>query len=234
MAAAHMTSCRISPALPVDVEKQVAMLEMFTMDLDLSLRSGSSDVDSTRSAETTTLNSRHDSLSSGRASSCSSRTSDCGHLSPNAKPVKRVRFEESASWTFFDENESFPQRPRLSKRPSFMTRSLDRIMTRGSSETDVGVPPAALSAMTENLKQLKRRNSTVDIAELATKTTSRYSTPGRRDSLVITVHQPLRECPGRRFNRAQTPKLPVVPAAPAPKGDWDSLLGPPKPNPLAV
>lgn len=215
-----------------ELEKQMSMLEFLTMDLDLGLRSDAIDIDTSPSSETTTLSGRHDSLSSGRPSLCSSRTSACSQIGTTAKPVKRVRFEESASWTFFDDNEGMPTRPQLRKRPSFMTRSLDRIMTRNTADADIGVPPAALSAMTENLRQLKRRNSAIDIGDLATKTTSRYSTPGRRDSLILTVQQPLRQSAGRRYNNAQTPAR--VPAVPAPKGDWGDLLGPPKSNPLAV
>lgn len=243
MAASNATACRLPSKLPADLGSHISMMEFLELSPDLRLRSNTIETENVPSSETTTLSGCHDSLSSGRNSMASSRTSNnstCSQLSSIAKPVKRVRFEETASWTFFDDNEVMPERPEirkrpeLRKRPSFMTRSMDRIMTRKSIpiETDPGVPPAALSAMTENLRQLKRRNSAIDIASVANKTTSRYSTPGRRDSLVITVHQPLRESAGRRYSNAQTPAR--TPAAPAPKGEWGDLLGTPKPNPLAV
>jgi hypothetical protein len=208
------------------------------VNIDLNLRLGSSS-ESLPSSETTTLSGRDDSIDSSDHSLCSSRTSSSSGQS--TKQGKRVRFEESVSWSFFDEQEGMA-RPQLRKQSSFLSRSWDRVATRNHPVSEpeisnIGVPPAALSALTEHLNHLKRRNAGVDLATLALKTTSRYATPGRKESLVLTIEQPLHEGTGRRYKAANTSlrdQTPVAATPSAPKGDWGDLLGSSKSNPVAV
>lgn len=221
MAAVHPVA--YTSGLPTQLDEAFSHIGALDADLRLRLDTNS---DHTVPSETSTLSGRHDSLASSRSSIYSSNTSNCSQLSTSTKPTKRVRFEESVCWSYFDANEEIPLRPQLRKRPSFMSRSWDRIITRNSPPaSDVGVPPAALSAMSDNLYQLKRRNSSVDLSELASKATSRYTTPGKASSLVLSVQQPLREGIGRRYNGAQTAAR-FMPKRHAPKGEWDDLLGP--------
>lgn len=189
------------------------------LDLVLSMDLASAS-DRTTALGTTTINERHD---SARTSICSSDTGSNNTIS-SKKARKRVRFEESVCCSYFDANcwspqpepEAVPQ-PQLRRKPSLMSRSWARIKLRNSSDdSDVGSSPPI------SLERLKNGNHSADLLDTAGRRSS--FAPGRTHSLAYSIHQPLRESAGRRYNRAQTTVCWKA-AAPTAKGDWDDLLG---------
>ncbi|KAF7186227.1 hypothetical protein HII31_12469 [Pseudocercospora fuligena] len=217
------------PTAPMELDRKLSLLEALQLDeldLDLKLRLGD-DTETTPSSETTTLSERQSSITSPRSSICSSNTSNTSARESTAKPTKRVRFEESVSCSFFEENLEHLARPPLHKRPSFVQRSWERIKTRnGSVESDIAL--ASIPATTRNPYTITRRSSSSD---LNSNTTKRPALAPK--SLSYTIQQPLRESAGRKYDEAQT--IAYYRTKPTTtKGDWDDLLGPAKTSTMAV
>lgn len=194
-------------------------LPQLSLNLVLSMDLASASDRRTTASETTTISERHD---SARTSICSSDTDSSNTLS-SKKARKRVRFEESVCCSYFDANsctpppepEAVPQ-PELRRRPSLMSRSWARITMRNSSNDSVG------SSSPASLERLKSGNYSVDLLDAGGRRSS--FAPGRSHSVAYSIHQPLRESAGRRYNRAQTTVCWKA-TAPTAKGDWDDLLG---------
>lgn len=197
-----------------------SQLPELSLDLVLSMDLASAS-DGTNASETTTISERHD---SARTSICSSDT-DSSNATSSKKARKRVRFEESVCCSYFDatcwppqtDSETTPQSQLQQRRPSFMSRSWARIKLRNSStESDVG------STSPASLERLRRENYSADLLDAVGRRSS--FAPGRSNSVVYSIHQPLRESAGRKYNRAQTTVCWKA-NAPSGKGDWDDLLG---------
>lgn len=220
---------------------QALSLDMDTASLDFSNSSGATTPQT--NSETTTLNGRLDSLASSRTSlSSSSYGSACSNvspLSPTPKSTKRVRFEESVSWSYFDENLDHLVRPSMVKRPSLLTRSWDRMSSRNSSiDSDIQRPTSSPSPP-QHLYTIKRPDSGLDLVGMGDASPTRKlsrrdpsppqatSRPGRRSTFSYSIQQPLRESAGRKYSGAETVACfrtkPV-----AAKGDWGDLLTNPR------
>ncbi|EME82265.1 uncharacterized protein MYCFIDRAFT_211578 [Pseudocercospora fijiensis CIRAD86] len=221
-----------TPTAPMELDRKLSLLEalqLHELDLDLKLRLGD-DTETTPSSETTTLSERQSSITSPRSSICSSNTSTTSARGSTAKPTKRVRFEESVSCSFFEENLEHLARPPLHKRPSFVQRSWDRIKTRNSSvESEIAL--ASIPATTRNPYTITRRSSSSDLLEASSNAAKRPLLAPK--SLSYTIQQPLRESAGRKYDEAQTIAYYRTKPTTA-KGDWDDLLGPAKTNTMAV
>lgn len=218
MASSHSASSAIppTPLLP--------KLAFSSSSFDLS-----SDTDeSTPNSETTTLTDRHDSLKdSPRSSLCSSRSTESKHHKQHQPSHKRVRFEESVCWSYFDVEQHIPTvAPTLDRKPSFLGRSWARFKSRNSSG-DLDISTSALE-----LRDLSRANLSVDALSrvaaspcgrpiLTRRSLSSPSAPG------YTIQQPLRESAGRRYDAAATHAIWRASAAKA-KGDWGDLLSNPR------
>ncbi|KXT08418.1 hypothetical protein AC579_6523 [Pseudocercospora musae] len=224
------------PTAPMELDRKLSLLEALELDeldLDLKLRLGD-DTETTPSSETTTLSERQSSITSPRSSICSSNTSNTSARGSTTapKPTKRVRFEESVSCSFFEENLEHLARPPLQKRPSFVQRSWERMKTRnGSVESDISIPATS----TRNpYYTITRRSSSSDLTAATTTTTTTTKRPALAPkSLSYTIQQPLRESAGRKYDEAQT--IAYYRTKPTTtKGDWDDLLGPTKTRTVAV
>lgn len=170
---------------------------------------------------------RHDSLKdSPRSSLCSSRSTES--KTHKHQPLhKRVRFEESVCWSYFDVEQHLPTvAPTLDRKPSFLGRSWAKFKSRNSSG-DLDISSTALE-----LRDLSRGNSSVDAFSKVTaspcgrpiltrRSLSSPSAPG------YSIQQPLRESAGRRYDAAATHAIWRASAAKA-KGDWDDLLSNPR------
>lgn len=194
--------------------------------LDFSRSSGlSCDSDGATNSETTTLNDRHDSLKeSPRSSICSSRSDESSPTASKQQP-KRVRFQESVAWSYFDVEQHCTAQPDFDRKPSFLGRSWARFKSRNSSgDLDI--------SSTSGLGDMKRRNSSMDVLSKVTTSPSGRPVLTRRTSSTsssnsYTIQQPLRESAGRRYDGADTHVNWRASAAKA-KGDWDDLLSNPR------
>lgn len=174
-------------------------------------------------SETTTLNNdRHDSITSPRSSLCSVST-DSLRTNPSAKQRKRVRFEDSVAWSYFDavelnNNDSLSRAPEslIQRKPSFW----QRFKQRNFSNEDA----------TDLDSQLKQRNASMDALEMKPIRTQPSRPPLRK---AYTVQAPIRETAGRRYTRADTHACWTATRGAA-KGDWDSLLSNPRQSRLTA
>lgn len=177
---------------------------------------------STPNSETTTLNNDcHDSLKeSPRSSICSDSDSDSPGTS-SSKPPKRVRFQESVCWSYFDVEQQpiDPTPPQVAPaiKPSFWARFKSR-----NSSGDLDTSPG--------LRDIKRRNSSLDALSKVTTSSSGRPVLTRRSSSTsstssYTVQQPLRESAGRRYDEAHATWRRSAATA---KGSWDDLLSNPR------
>lgn len=204
------------------------MSDMSKLRLSLDL---TSDLDLTPASETTTLKSKTSTLTDQNVSVASSRSSICSFSSDNSniisplstKTAKKVRFEESVSWSYFIEPAS-ETRPEPERRGSFLGRSWQRLKQRNTSG-DLDITPPAIQ-----LQQLKRQNSSMDMlsaSQKSAKTSLLASSAARRSSLAYSEQHPLREGTGKRFNGAATHVTWRAGSATA-KGDWGDLLSNPR------
>lgn len=186
---------------------------------------------STTSGIGTPSTDRHDSITSPRSSLCSSSTDSLAINAAPAKRHKRVRFEESVCWSYFDTTADMHEPPpqpvpapapmllRYERRPSFWQRFKQRNF---SSESDVG--------SSHGLQNLRKKNLSVDML-----LGRRPSTPPvtaaspaapvpRNSSLSVSIQQPLRDSTGKRYDGADTRAHWQATRA-TEKGDWGDLLG---------
>lgn len=196
--------------------------------LSLDLMSDNHMQDTGTASETTTLNERYDSLRSSRRSSICSYSTDNSHSFRAPKVIKRVRFEESVSWSYFDDSIPESTRPELEKKPSFLGRSWQRLRQRNSStEFDLEAGTAT------DAQDAKRRSISVDLVEMAPKASRKSARSEPKTNYGFSIQQPLRESTGRKYNRADT-QISWRTSTQAPKGDWGALLGSARPASLVV
>ncbi|KAK4501019.1 hypothetical protein PRZ48_006825 [Zasmidium cellare] len=190
----------------------------------------SAETDSTPNSETTTLTDRHDSLKeSPRSSICSSRSTESSNPTTSKPPSthKRVRFQESVCWSYFDVEQHIPTRPELEHKPSFLGRSWARFKSRNSSgDLDIS------STTPAGLRHMQGKNGSVDMLTKVTTSPSGRPVLTRRtssssSSAAYSIQQPLRQSAGRRYDSADTHAVWRASAAKA-KGDWDDLLSNPR------
>ncbi|CAK3941716.1 Hypothetical predicted protein [Lecanosticta acicola] len=182
-------------------------------ELSFGLQSSS---DSEPASETTTLNDPHDSVRSPRSSLCSVST-DSLRTNPSAKQAKRVRFEESVAWSYFDATElnnnaslsqPSPEELQYQRKPTIW----QRFRPRTPSCEDAGDLGA----------QLRRKNASMDALEMKPMKKASARPVLRK---AYTVQAPIRETAGRRYTGAEATWTSNRGAA---KGDWDSLLSNPR------
>ncbi|EME43490.1 hypothetical protein DOTSEDRAFT_72761 [Dothistroma septosporum NZE10] len=217
------TSTQIAPTMS-DMSKLGLSLDL-TSDADLTPASETT----TLKSETSTLNEQNMSVASSRSSICSFSTDNSNILSPlsSTKTAKKVRFEESVSWSYFDDPAS-ETRPEPDRRASFLGRSWQRFKQRNTSG-DLDITPPAIQ-----LQQLKRQNSSMDIlssSQKGAKSSLLASSAARRSSMAYSERHPLREGTGRRFNGAKTHVTWRAREVTA-KGDWGDLLSNPRQSAL--
>ncbi|KAF2163562.1 hypothetical protein M409DRAFT_57447 [Zasmidium cellare ATCC 36951] len=188
----------------------------------------SADTDSTPNSETTTLTDRHDSLKeSPRSSICSSRSTESSvPTSSKQSSHKRVRFQESVCWSYFDVEQHITTRPELEHKSSFLGRSWARFKSRNSSgDLDIS------STTPSGLRNMQGKNNSADMLSKVSTSPSGRPVLTRRSSssssMAYSIQQPLRQSAGRRYDAAATHAIWRASAAKA-KGDWDDLLSNPR------